>query len=750
MGSSSSDKKKERASEEKKEEKKQEFQNYQPITNQPMPPFQNFPQFTMPFHQAIRPDFSPFNQRIYQQPNTYPIPRYPNENTYFPQTPVNCPPIPQAYQFYMNNQYNHGQNYQRAGNNNVYFLGNLPPVNNGQFQEVPYNYNQPLAYPQNPTIKPIGEIYLESLNYNPEILNKENVCGQIINPLRKDKIKSNRLPRNEKTKKAPCLITNKKDLFETFPKYKQIFKSYNENEKMIKEENKDIQWCDIQDWMEEINREKESLGKESLEYEDRRLITSFLHKKEYMADFPTSSSNIDEDFNLRINSQKLSNSHLGIHKKTNVQREIKIYERNIFSNYNNDLINFKNRAMQLRRLDHPNIINIYGIYENLNNIYLVTEYCEDMTLEKIIEKFEINEMFIAACVEEILKGISFYHMENIIHKDLRPSHIKFSKGMIKILNFRLVNGPPNDSQKIENKYDPAFYISSEVAMGNDYSIQSDLWSLGIIMIQALTKKIPYRSKNYTDLNKEIIESKFDDNYFKRKMFDKISMECKNFLTWVLNHESSQKTTPLKLLKHPFITKYIKINDPFDLSEKKRILGSMKKYHELSSILRLTLNLILDAGFFPIGDANLVKLNNTFWGLDKYKIGKLSYSILDAQLKDAFSSCNVNDKIFYEIFSKIDLDKDSFLGYTEFRASILDKAFLADDELCEHIFKLLDKDDNGVIDENDLKKVFHNYELIHIDPMKIFEGFKKEKEKLSIEKASFFSVLKEISKEEIHD
>ena len=177
---------------------------------------------------------------------------------------------------------------------------------------------------------------------------------------------------------------------------------------------------------------------------------------------------------------------------------------------------FLSEARTVAMLRHPSIVEIYTVIETTTSLYLVFEYVEGQTLEtrldidNYIPFKEIKEIFHSVC-----DGLAYAHSMDIIHCDLKPGNIMISDfGPAKVMDFGVAQKIVKEKKDKEN-YSVAgtpAYMSPEHQRGYT-SKQSDIFSLGVCLYEALVGVVPWGVKGY-DLNtKEIVKpSKINHRY----------------------------------------------------------------------------------------------------------------------------------------------------------------------------------------------------------------------------------------------
>jgi len=171
---------------------------------------------------------------------------------------------------------------------------------------------------------------------------------------------------------------------------------------------------------------------------------------------------------------------------------------------------FLKEARAIGRLSHPNIVAVYDVGEDQGTIYLTMEYIEGRSLAEIIKEKKVNVHELKEWAIQIADALNYAHNKGIVHRDIKPSNIIVQKdGYIKITDFGIAHiEDPNALQQTqagEILGTPA-YMSPEQVLGEKVDGRSDLFSLGIILYEALTQKKPFKGDTLTAIFKEIIQT----------------------------------------------------------------------------------------------------------------------------------------------------------------------------------------------------------------------------------------------------
>ena len=178
---------------------------------------------------------------------------------------------------------------------------------------------------------------------------------------------------------------------------------------------------------------------------------------------------------------------------------------------------FKQEALMSASLEHPNIVNTYDYFSIGSSCYLVLEYIDGLNLAEIIEHTAPLHPQVAALIaREICLAIRHAHNNGIIHRDIKPTNILISlRGDVKISDFGVARG--EDSPHLTSTgtvVGTPFYMSPEQAEGKQLTLQSDIYSLGIVLYEMVTGKKPFSGGSSQAIAAKVIRSKYPAPYYK--------------------------------------------------------------------------------------------------------------------------------------------------------------------------------------------------------------------------------------------
>ena len=204
------------------------------------------------------------------------------------------------------------------------------------------------------------------------------------------------------------------------------------------------------------------------------------------------------------------------------------------------------------KLDHENIIKLYNVHEDNENINIIMEYAPHGNLYELITKekngfseYKAFEYFI-----QVVNAVYYLHNNNIIHRDIKPENILMGEdNKIKLCDFGWAK-----ELTLENRSTfcgTVEYMAPEIVENENYDYGVDIWSLGILLYELLYGHSPFKANNTKNviLNIKSHELTYDD---KKK---NISNSCKDLIKKLLNNNPQKRYKIKDILEHPFIKKH---------------------------------------------------------------------------------------------------------------------------------------------------------------------------------------------------
>ena len=158
---------------------------------------------------------------------------------------------------------------------------------------------------------------------------------------------------------------------------------------------------------------------------------------------------------------------------------------------------FHREAMAATQLNDPHIVGIYDVGEDHGLQYMVMQYVKGTDLKAYIKKhYPIPLPQVIDIMEQVLSAVATAHAHGIIHRDLKPQNILIDENKnVKITDFGIAVAVSQDSLTQTNTLmGSVHYLSPEQARGSIATKQSDIYSLGIILFELLTRKVPFEGE----------------------------------------------------------------------------------------------------------------------------------------------------------------------------------------------------------------------------------------------------------------
>ena len=239
---------------------------------------------------------------------------------------------------------------------------------------------------------------------------------------------------------------------------------------------------------------------------------------------------------------------LGIFIKTGEKVAIKIINKKKLKQ-KNDKIHLKREIDLLQKINHINLISVYEIFENIENYYIIMEYCNKGELfNYIVDKRRLNESEASFFFYQLINGLEYIHSIGISHRDIKPENLLLTNNYtLKIIDFGLSNYyKENMNIYLRTPCGSPCYSSPEMVSGKSYDgFKVDIWSCGIVLFAMLCGFLPFDDKN-NDKNifKKIVECEVNYPFF-------LSDIAKDMISKLLIKDPNKRINIKQIKNHPF-------------------------------------------------------------------------------------------------------------------------------------------------------------------------------------------------------
>ncbi|KQS21499.1 calcium/calmodulin-dependent protein kinase type 1 isoform X2 [Drosophila erecta] len=213
----------------------------------------------------------------------------------------------------------------------------------------------------------------------------------------------------------------------------------------------------------------------------------------------------------------------------------------------------ENEIRVLRRLTHPNIVQLLETYEDKSKVYLVMELVTGGELfDRIVEKGSYTEKDASHLIRQILEAVDYMHEQGVVHRDLKPENLLYyspdDDSKIMISDFGL--SKMEDSGIMATACGTPGYVAPEVLAQKPYGKAVDVWSIGVISYILLCGYPPFYDENDANLFAQILKGDFE---FDSPYWDEISESAKHFIKNLMCVTVEKRYTCKQALAHAWIS-----------------------------------------------------------------------------------------------------------------------------------------------------------------------------------------------------
>ena len=260
------------------------------------------------------------------------------------------------------------------------------------------------------------------------------------------------------------------------------------------------------------------------------------------------------DFTIlkELGSGSFGRVYLVTHKKTKVQYAIKAIDKRNKTNQEEKPY-FRREVEVMYKIHHPNVVKLYGHFEDKNYCYFLMEYISKGNIYGLIpqdKKKRLNAQVVASLMKGVISAVYFFHNMNppIIHRDIKPENVLLSEKMeAKLTDFGWSNYMEED-QKRNTVCGTPIYLAPEIIKEKGHDEKVDIWCIGVLLFELITGSVPFQGNDIDTLKNNILKLKIS---WPRD----INTDAKNLISKILKLDPYARLPLSDMLQHPFFTKY---------------------------------------------------------------------------------------------------------------------------------------------------------------------------------------------------
>jgi len=347
----------------------------------------------------------------------------------------------------------------------------------------------------------------------------------------------------------------------------------------------------------------------------------------------------------------------------------------------------------LRKLNHPNIVGLFDIFEDTSYVHIVMELCTGGELfGRIVNEGSLSETVAADILHQILSAVAHFHSRNIVHRDLKPENILFvneSSWTLKICDFGLSKFYDAGNDVMSTRLGTAFYLAPEV-LKKKYSSKCDIWSVGVILYIMLCGYPPFYGSSDALVFKAIMN---DDVSFEGEAWTTVSADAKAIILKLLSRNEGNRPTAKEALELSSSWRLGEASGTAAITAE--ALKSLRQFCTMNKFKRLACAQLADS----LTGEEIGRLEQEFRTMDS----DLDGFITRKELTDALRRTKSDVGEVQVIMRELDENGDNQIDWDEYiQAAIARREFLHDENIAQS-FRMIDSDKSGKLSFQEIER-----------------------------------------------
>ena len=260
----------------------------------------------------------------------------------------------------------------------------------------------------------------------------------------------------------------------------------------------------------------------------------------------------DFEISEELGAGSFGHVYLVTHKVTKVKYAIKAIDKRNKSNQSEKPY-FRREIEVMYKIHHPNVVKLFGHFEDNNYCYFIMEYIAKGNIYQLIphdNKKRLNAKIVASLMKDVISSVYYlHHMKPIIiHRDIKPENVLLGEGLVaKLTDFGWSNYMQED-EKRQTVCGTPIYLAPEIIKEEGHDEKVDIWCIGVLLFELITGNVPFQGNNIDTLKENIL-------HLRISWPKDINIDAKNLIKKILKLDPNSRISLEEMLKHPFFTKY---------------------------------------------------------------------------------------------------------------------------------------------------------------------------------------------------
>ena len=215
---------------------------------------------------------------------------------------------------------------------------------------------------------------------------------------------------------------------------------------------------------------------------------------------------------------------------------------------------FRREIEIMYRVHHPNVVKLFGHFEDDNYCYFLMEYIPGGNIYSLVPKNglrTVSTKTVVSIMKDVISATYFLHHMHppIIHRDIKPENVVLDKNMVaKLTDFGWSNYMPGDYSKRTTVCGTPIYLAPEIINNRGHDEKVDIWCIGVLMFELMTGFSPFQGNDIKTL-------KYNISRFKIVWPSEMDRDAADLISRILKYNPEERISLEQMLLHPFFTKY---------------------------------------------------------------------------------------------------------------------------------------------------------------------------------------------------